>query len=85
MGRGVCLVVLVVWEVCVAINCPPATCILTSAARSKACWWWCSCRGVRSLEEDESDGWGCALPGQPWSLDGTCLQFSLSVTRPTDL
>lgn len=37
------------------------------------------------FEEDESDGWGCALPGQPWPLDGTCLQFSLSVTRPADL
>lgn len=37
-------------------------------------------------EEDESDGLGCAvLLGQPWSLDGTCLQFSLTVTRPTDL
>lgn len=37
------------------------------------------------FEEDESDSWGCALPGQPWALDGTCLQFSLSLSRPTDL
>ena len=26
------------------------------------------------------------MPGQPWSLDGTCLQFSLTAAaRPTDL
>lgn len=37
------------------------------------------------FEEDESDGWGCAVLGQPWSRDGTCLQFSLTITRPTDL
>lgn len=34
--RGVFLVVLVVWKVCVAINSTPATCILTSLARFKA-------------------------------------------------
>lgn len=35
-GRGVFLVVLVVWKVCVAINSTPATCILASLVRFKA-------------------------------------------------
>lgn len=93
-GGGVFLVVLVVWKVCVAKSPlqPPAFSLLL--ARFKALGRggfigdsWCSCRGARSqpFEEDESDGLGCAVLGQPWSLDGTCLQFSLTVTRTTDL
>lgn len=75
-------------------NSTPATCILASLARLKAYGRGgfigdssCSCWGVCSqpFEEDESDGLGCAVLDQPCSLDGTCLQFSLAVTHPTDL
>ena len=91
---GMFLVVLVAWKVCVAINSTPTTCILAFFARFIAFGRGgfignsvCSCLGGCSppIEGDESISVRCAVPGQTWCLDGTCLQFSLTVTHHASL